>query len=279
MVKLIVALISLAITYFGYIIITPQTILTKIFLVVGLIIASLLIQVLLFFISALVMSLFVSSEKDYNHYNKFYRKVFYLYTKIVLSLFGVKIKTEGLEKLPKDEPFVLYFNHKSNLDTFVIDVALKKYPIVFIGKKSLFKIPFFGKIITKLGYISLDRSNIRSELISIQKGINYINEKECSVGVAPEGTRNFQNKVLLDFKPGCFHLVTKTKAPLVIVVLKGAEEVKKNLLVKRHVVNMKVVDVIYNNEYANLKTNEISDIVKEKMYNELTNNNNQLDAD
>ncbi len=278
MVKLIVALISLAITYFGYIIITPQTILTKIFLVVGLIIASLLIQVLLFFISALVMSLFVSSEKEYNHYNKFYRKVFYLYTKIVLSLFGVKIKTEGLEKLPKDEPFVLYFNHKSNLDTFVIDVALKKYPIVFIGKKSLFKIPFFGKIITKLGYISLDRSNIRSELISIQKGINYINEKECSVGVAPEGTRNFQNKVLLDFKPGCFHLVTKTKAPLVIVVLKGAEEVKKNLLFKRHVVNMKVVDVIYNNEYANLKTNEISDIVKEKMYNELTNNNNQLDA-
>ena len=278
MVKLIVVLISLAITYLGYVIITPQTILTKIFLVVGLIIASLLVQVLLFFISALVMSLFVSSKKEYNHYNKFYRKVFYLYTKIVLSLFGVKIKTEGLEKLPKDEPFVLYFNHKSNLDTFVIDVALKEYPIVFIGKKSLFKIPFFGKIITKLGYISLDRSNIRSELISIQKGINYINEKECSVGVAPEGTRNFQNKVLLDFKPGCFHLVTKTKAPLVIVVLKGTEEVKKNLLFKRHVVNMKVVDVIYNNEYANLKTNEISDIVKEKMYNELTNNNNQLDA-
>lgn len=278
MVKLIVALISLAITYFGYIIITPQTILTKIFLVIGLIIASLLVQVLLFFISALVMSLFVSSKKEYNHYNNFYRKVFYLYTKIVLSLFGVKIKTEGLEKLPKDEPFVLYFNHKSNLDTFVIDVTLKNYPIVFIGKKSLFKIPFFGKIITKLGYISLDRSNIRSELISIQKGINYINEKECSVGVAPEGTRNFQNKVLLDFKPGCFHLVTKTKAPLVIVVLKGTEEVKKNLLFKRHVVNMKVVDVIYNNEYANLKTNEISDIVKEKMYNELTNNNNQLDA-
>lgn len=279
MIKVIVALISFLLTYLGFITVSPQTIITKIILIVGLLIASILVQVLLFFISAFVLSLFVSSKKEYNHYNNFYRKVFYGYTKMILSLFGVKIKTEGLEKLPKDEPFVLYFNHKSNLDTFVIDVKLKNYPIVFVGKKSLFKIPFFGKIITKLGYISLDRSNIRSELVSIQKGINYINEKECSVGIAPEGTRNFEGKVLLDFKPGCFHLVTKTKAPLVIVVLTGTEKVKKNLLFKRHIVNMKVVDVIESKDYENLKTNEISEIVKNKMYNELTNNqNNQLDA-
>ncbi len=42
---------------------------------------------------------------------------------------------------------------------------------------------------------------------------------------------------------------------------------------------MKVVDVIKSKDYENLKTNEISEIVKNKMYNELTNNqNNQLDA-
>lgn len=97
MIKVIVALISFLLTYLGFITVSSQTIITKIILIVGLLIASILVQVLLFFISAFVLSLFVSSKKEYNHYNNFYRKVFYGYTKMILSLFGVKIKTEGLE--------------------------------------------------------------------------------------------------------------------------------------------------------------------------------------
>lgn len=270
MIRIVTVLISILLTILGYILLIPESIIFKILLIICLFIWSFLLQTILFFLIAFICSLFVSSKKEYNHYNKTYRKIFYLYTKYILSFFGVKIISKGLENIPKDTPFVLYFNHKSNLDTFVIDVCFKDYPLVFVGKKSLFKIPFFGKIITKLGYISLDRENLRSELKSILKGVNYINDKECSVGISPEGTRNFTKRVLLDFKSGCFNLSTKTNTPMVIVVLRGTEKVKSNLLFKRHKVYLDVVKVINYDEYKGLKTNEISEMVEGIMYGSLT---------
>ena len=82
-------------------------------------------------------------------------------------------------------------NHRSNLDSLVIDNYLKDYPLVFVAKKSLFKIPFVGRLIHGCNYICLDRKNLKQELLAIRKGINILNDKNenCSVGVFPEGTR------------------------------------------------------------------------------------------
>lgn len=268
MIKIIIVIINLILTYLGYNLINPEGLLLSIGIIILSFIVSFIIQGIVFFFIAFLITLPISLKKEYK-YSKAYRHIFKNYTKFVLSLFSVKIECEGKELLPQDDTFALYFNHKSNLDSLVIDVTLKDYPLVFVAKESLFHIPFFGKMIKKVGYINLKRGEIRSEFESIKRGINYLETNECSVGIAPEGKRNFTTEPLLDFKPGSFNLVTKTQRDLVIVVLKGTSDVKKNLFLKRHYVRMKVLEVIKYEEIKDLKTGEIAQLVKDKMLKEL----------
>lgn len=228
---------------------------------IGLFIIYIIAVVLVFFLSAFLLSLPIR-KSDKEKYSKFYRFVLRVYTKMCLSLFGVEINASGIEKLPKDEKFVLVSNHLSNLDSMVIDVYLKDYPLVFVAKKSLFKIPFFGKIIQGVGYLSLDRENIRQELKVIKKGISMLENEETSICVFPEGTRNFTNDTLLEFKPGCFNLATKSKKTLVVSYILGTNDVKNGLLYKKHNVTFKIVKVIPYEEIKDMNTFEVSELVR-----------------
>lgn len=226
--------------------------------------AYILAQVVVFFLTAFILTLPLK-DKESEEYSQFYRFVMRCYTKVCLSLFSVKINAEGIEKLPKDENFVIVSNHLSNLDSLVMDVYLKDYPLVFVAKDSLFKIPFFGKMIRKIGYLSLDRSDVRQELITMKKGISILDKGIASIGVYPEGTRNFTDETLLEFKPGCFHLVTKSKKPLVVCITRGTNEVKNNLFFKKHEVTFRIIRVIQYEEIKDLNTYQISELVRNIM--------------
>lgn len=272
MVKFFILLISLIGSFVSFYFWHTNIIIINIGLVIIYFIIYLIFQGLIFFLVALLLSIPISRKKKTTKYSSFYRLVLYLYTKFCLSLFGVKTKVEGLEKLPKDENFVIVFNHRSNLDSMIMDVYLHKYPLVFVAKESLFHIPFFGKFIHRIGYLNLERGNIRQELYSIYQGIDFLNRNECSIGVAPEGTRNFTSTNLLPFKLGCLHLATKAKKPIVISVLLGTANIKKHLLTKRHIVEFKIIDVLDYEEFKNMTTREISEIIRKRMLNEIEKN-------
>ena len=144
-----------------------------------------------------------------------------------MSLFGVKMKVTGLDKVPNDTTFVVVHNHLSNMDPIILNTVLKKYDLTFMAKKSLSKIPFFGKIVRKVGFLFLDRDNPTRDAFQIARGIKYLKSNTCSVAVAPEGTRNFTNEVLLPFKDGSFIMATKAQKPVVVCVFKGTEKIKK----------------------------------------------------
>ncbi len=269
MIKIIMLLVAAALSCVECYFLPISSLLIKILLFVLFIIANVILEVGLFFIVVFLLGLPINTKKETTHYSKFYRYVLYVSTKICLSLFSIKVKVEGLEKIPQNTNFVILYNHISNLDTMVMDVYLHKYPLVFVAKKSLFKIPFFGKMLHRIGYISLDRGNIRQELKAIYQGIDFLNKNECSVGVSPEGTRNFTNQTLLPFKVGCLHLATETKRPIIISVIKGTNEVKHNLFFKKHQVSFKIVDVIDYNIYKDFSRKELAKIIENKMLEEL----------
>lgn len=261
MVKLIALIISIYLAYITNASLVGNGSTSNHLRFIALIFVYIFALVVIFFISAFLISLPIR-KSDKEKYSKFYRFILKIYTKICLSLFGVDVNASGIEKLPKDEKFVLVSNHLSNLDSMVIDVYLKDYPLVFVAKKSLFKIPFFGKIIQGVGYLSLDRGNIRQELKVIKKGISMLETEETSICVFPEGTRNFTNDTLLEFKPGCFNLVTKSKKPLVVSIILGTNDVKNGLLYKKHNVTFKIVKVIPYEEIKDMNTHEVSELVR-----------------
>lgn len=269
MVKIVLLLITFAISIFECFITPVNEIYFQILLFLAYSIANLLLIIILFFIISFIIGLPINTKKKNHHYNKFYRHVLVLATRICLSLFSVKVTKKGLEKIPQDTNFLLTFNHRSNLDSMIIDVILKDIPLVFIAKKSLFKIPFFGKMLHAIGYIKLDRSHLRQEYIAICDGIDLLNSNECSIGISPEGTRNFTEEKLLPFKAGCFRLATKSKKPIVVTILKNTKEIKKHLLIKRHKVSFEVLDVLYFEDYKDLNNYEIADKVQEIMLKSL----------
>lgn len=240
----------------------------QILISIGFSIASLLALIILFFIILLFLTIWEPLKKERTKQSKYYRKVLLFYNYFLFDLFNMKIEYSGLEKLKRGEKYMVISNHRSNLDSLLIDTYLKEFGLVFVAKKSLFKIPFVRRIIHGCNYIYLDRGDIKQECRAIKKGINILNDSNdpCSVGVFPEGTRTINKDYTLgEFKPGCFNLAKKTKCKIVLSCTRYTDLVNKGLLFKRHKVFYDIIGIIDYEEYKDMNTIELSKLCHDKI--------------
>lgn len=235
---------------------------------IGFSIASLLALIILFFIVLFFLTIWEPLKKERTKQSKYYRKVLLFYNYFLFDLFNMKIEYSGLEKLKRGEKYMVISNHRSNLDSLLIDTYLKEFGLVFVAKKSLFKIPFVRRIIHGCNYIYLDRGDIKQECRAIKKGINILNDSNdpCSVGVFPEGTRTINKDYTLgEFKPGCFNLAKKTKCKIVLSCTRYTDLVNKGLLFKRHKVFYDIIGIIDYEEFKDMNTIELSKLCHDKI--------------
>lgn len=114
-----------------------------------------------------------------------WNQVVLFFARIIL---GIRIKIEGLENLPKDQPVVILANHQSQLETFLFLLVFS--PVSIVLKKELLNIPGFGWGLRFLKPIAIDRSNPRQALRSIQSmGVERLQKDNFNVLIFPEGTR------------------------------------------------------------------------------------------
>ena len=240
----------------------------QILISIGFSIASLLALIILFFIVLFFLTIWEPLKKERTKQSKYYRKVLLFYNYFLFDLFNMKIEYSGLEKLKRGEKYMVISNHRSNLDSLLIDTYLKEFGLVFVAKKSLFKIPFVRRIIHGCNYIYLDRGDIKQECRAIKKGINILNDSNdpCSVGVFPEGTRTINKDYTLgEFKPGCFNLAKKTKCKIVLSCTRYTDLVNKGLLFKRHKVFYDIIGIIDYEECKDMNTIELSKLCHDKI--------------
>ncbi len=221
-----------------------------------------LILIILFLPLLCVLSLFVNPKKEYSDYHRFYRWILYRYTCWGLNVLRVKVKTEGLEKLPSDSRFLLVSNHRSNYDPIITWHALEKYDLAFVSKASNFKIPFFGRIIRKCNFLAIDRKNPKNAIKTIEKASNLIKTDTASVAIYPEGTRNKTSKELLPFHNGVFKIAQKAGVPVVVVGVDKTETVHSRTPWKKTVVNLSVLTVIDKETVAASATNTLGETIK-----------------
>ena len=240
----------------------------QILISIGFSIASLLALIILFFIVLFFLTIWEPLKKERTKQSKYYRKVLLFYNYFLFDLLNMKIEYSGLEKLKIGDKYMVITNHRSNLDSLLIDTYLKEFGLVFVAKKSLFKIPFVRRIIHGCNYIYLDRGDIKQECRAIKKGINILNDSNdpCSVGVFPEGTRTINKDYTLgEFKPGCFNLAKKTKCKIVLSCTRYTDLVNKGLLFKRHKVFYDIISIIDYEEYKDMNTIELSKLCHDKI--------------
>lgn len=243
-------------------------------------IACFLVEAIIFFLILIIAGLGAKKGGGNTIYHKGLRKVFNLYIRFANSLFSIKIKFNGKDMLPEG-PCLFIANHRSNLDPFVMEAQLKNYPLIFVAKKPLFYLPFFGRIITKIGYQSISSNFLverdpkevfqdkKHDLQTIKNCITLANEQQVSVAIYPEAMRNFTDNVLLEFKHGCFHIARKTTMPIVVMSIKGTEDVKNNILFKKHPVEINVLKVDTKDYYMSKTNEELAKEYYDLIYNDI----------
>ena len=206
-------------------------------------------------------------------YKGIYRFVYNRYQSFLLSLLSVKLTINGLDKVPKNTNFILLQNHVSNVDPIFTDYVFRKFPMIFVSKDSLFKIPFFGKLVHHIGYIKLTRKTGMDDANEIVRALRWIKSNQCSLCVYPEGTRNkkFPNPELLEYKDGCISFVKKMNRPIVISVIHGSDKINEKKLFKIHKIQIDVLKVIDPEEYQKLSQEELSNFIRNTMLEGIKN--------
>ena len=181
---------------------------------------------------------------------------------------NVRLKKIGLEKIP-NEPFLLVGNHKSKFDPMIAAAVFHKIHLAFITKEDNMKIPLAGHLMWRNCYMPVDRSDKLQSLEQFKRAAELIASGASSVGVYPEGSRQEESVILGEFHNGVFNIAIKTGCPIVILTMKGTSKIHKNFPFKRSKVEMKCVQVIYQDDYKEMNSVELSNYVHDIMYKEL----------
>lgn len=226
-----------------------------------------------FWIFIFGMALTISKKKEYESSSRFYNKLFALGYRACAWFAGARVTVTGKEKLPspEGEKFLMVGNHTSNLDPFIMGGWLSDYPMAFISKPSVFDVPFAGRYMWRLRYMAIDRSNNRQGIQVIRKAADMISSGGSNVAVYPEGTRNFKKGTLKKFHDGSLKSALWAKCPIVVCVMHNNHDIADNWKFWTTKVTMEIIDVIPYESIKDMKTNEIADIIKDKMQERLDN--------
>ncbi len=183
-----------------------------------------------------------------------------------LKIFHIKLHVEGLENVP-NETFVVYSNHKSNMDPIFIYHALKTNKITAIGKDTLYKNYFMRLIFNTFGALPINRENDREAAKTMIKAISMV-KNGTSMIIFPEGgikTRDVEEMVNL--RAGAYKLATKSGAKILPCAIFGSSQIKSRKRIKRKDVTVKFFKPIDKEEYQSMNTTEIGLKVEEIINN------------
>ena len=176
---------------------------------------------------------------------------------------NVTVKAYGTEHIPRDGSFMFYPNHQGLYDVLaIIDTCPRLFSVVM--KKELKDIFFLKQVFQIMGAYALDREDVRQSMKVIQQvsqdvaaGRNFL--------IFPEGTRSRMGNQLLPFKGGTFKSAVRAKCPIVPCALIDSYKPFDEKSIAPVTVKLIYLPPICYEEYKQLKTPEIADIVKTKI--------------
>lgn len=267
MIDIIITVISIALSYyytaFMHVFANPAPYKYIVVFIVSFLICWAVLFIL-FGIICVIISLPVNINKEYAGTSRFYTTLFGLMLEFAGFLSGARVIVNGRDKIPRKERFLFVSNHRSNYDPIIQCGEMKLQPMAFISKRANFRIPFIRRYMVRCRYIPLERKNMRNGAESVMKASRMISSGQSCIGVYPEGTRNTGGN-LLDFHNGCFKIALWAKCPIVVSVIRGTENIRKNFPLRRTKVIMDIIDVIPYNRIEHMKTGEISELVRNTM--------------
>lgn len=183
---------------------------------------------------------------------------------------NVTIDIHGQENIPKESGFMFFPNHQGLYDVLAI-VEASPIPFSVVAKKEIKDIQFLKQVIACMRGYLLDRDDVRQAMKvigevtnEVKKGRNYV--------IFAEGTRSKMGNTVQEFKGGSFKAATKAKCPIVPVALIDAFKPFDTNTISSVTVQVHFLEPIYYEEYKDLKTKEIAEIVRRRIQDTINEN-------
>lgn len=180
------------------------------------------------------------------------RRIIYLYFKIVN-----RVEFKDIDNVPKTGPAILYANHISNADPFILACGVKRM-VYFMAKQEIFKYKPIASAIYALGAFPVKRGT--GDISAIKNSLERL-KMGGVLCMFPEGTRKKPGKETT-IKPGIAMLAIRSKCPVVPGAIIGIAKPFK----KVRVIYGKPVDLseYYDKELTNHDYIKISnDLMRE----------------
>ncbi|XP_059686564.1 1-acyl-sn-glycerol-3-phosphate acyltransferase alpha [Gavia stellata] len=131
--------------------------------------------------------------------------------------YGIRMQVWGSEHLNIKGPYVIVCNHQASLDLMgIVEVIPDR--CVPVAKKELMYMGIVGWACWLSGIIFIDRHKREDAIDVISQTARTMRRENLRVLIFPEGTRN-QDKSMLPFKRGAFHLAVQAQVPIFPIVI------------------------------------------------------------
>jgi len=134
------------------------------------------------------------------------------------------IEYEGLGNIPQNSTggFVIASNHQTYIDPVWIGIPIKR-DLKFLAWDAAFHWPIIGFLMRRLGSLPVNTATGRNPE-SLRRAIESL-KSGSGLMVFPEGAREFENGIPLDFKPGAVALAAEAGVPILPVTISGGNRV------------------------------------------------------
>lgn len=217
------------------------------------------IPLILFYV--VVMSLYAAHPEKYDEYSCY--ALAQKLIDLVKKRGRISTKVYGTENLPAENGYMMYSNHQGKYDALGI-MAAHEQPcsvIMEYERSNMFGVAQFINLIKGK---RLKKDDLRQQLQTLNEVA-----KEVEAGrrylIFPEGGYENNHNSMQEFKAGSFKCVQKAKCPIVPVAIWDSYKAFEGKSMKRIVTQVHFLPAITYNEYAGMKTNEISDMVKKRI--------------
>ncbi|MGN0143137.1 MAG: lysophospholipid acyltransferase family protein [Roseburia sp.] len=177
---------------------------------------------------------------------------------------GIHTKAYGTENLPKEGGYMMYPNHQGKYDALGI-MYTHDSPCSLVMDKAKSNTILVREFVDLVQGKRLDKKDVRQALTIINEVAKEVADGARYI-LFPEGGYDFNNRNnVCKFKAGSFKIALKSKAPIVPVALIDSYRVFNSFWLGPVTTQVHYLEPIYYEEYGNLKSQGIADLVRDRI--------------